>query len=66
MPSHKLLWSFICLNLIKNSLIERAMACEKFVRHFQILQKKKKNSDIKTSKMLKNIKESKDSLSRNY
>ena len=30
---------------------------QKFVRQFQILQKKLKNSDIKTSEKLKNIKE---------
>ena len=43
------------------------MAYEKFVRKFQILQKKLvKNSNIKTSKKPKNIKELNDSLLRNY
>ena len=39
-------------------MLERVMTCKKFVRQFQILQKKKlKNSDIKTferPKILKN------------
>ena len=53
---------------MKKKLLERAMAYKKFVRQFQILQEKKKlkNSDIKTSERLKNIKESDDSLLRNY
>ena len=59
--------SLLCLNLIKNPLLECAMTCKKFDRRFQILLKKKiKNLDIKTFKMPKNIKESKDLLSRNY
>ena len=63
--------SLLCLNLIKKKrlLLERALTYKKFARCFQILQKikiKNKNSDIKTSKMPKNIKESKYLLSRNY
>ena len=49
---------------MKNPLLEFAMTCKKVSRRFQILEKKK--LDIKTSKIPKNIKESKDSLSRNY
>ena len=49
----------------KRLLLECALTYKKFARCFQILQKIK-NSDIKTSKMPKNIKESKYLLSRNY
>ena len=50
-----------------NSLLEHVMAYKKFVRQFQILQKKKKlkNLDIKNFKRQKNIKESNESLLRN-
>ena len=51
---------------MKKPLLERAMTYKKFVRQFQIQQKKLKNSNIKTSKRPKNIKESNDSLLRNY
>ena len=55
---------------MKKPLLEHAMAYKKFVRQFQILQKKKKkknsNSDIKISERPKNIKELDDSLLRNY
>ena len=53
-----LLYNFnLCYKLMKKPLLERAMTYKKFVRQFQILQKKLKNSDIKTSEKLKNIKE---------
>ena len=42
---------------MKKPLLERTMTYKKFVRQFHILQKKLKNSDIKTSEKLKNIKE---------
>ena len=58
---------------MKKPLLERAMAYKKFVRQFQILQKKKKkkkknlkNSDIKTFKRPKNIKKLDNSQFRNY
>ena len=55
---------------MKNSLLEHAMAYKKFIKQFQILQKKKKkklkNSDIKIFERPKNIKKSDDSLLRNY
>ena len=53
---------------MKKPLLEHAMAYKNFVKQFQILQKNKKlkNSDIKTSKRPKNIKESNDSLLKNY
>ena len=53
---------------MKKPLLECAMAYKKFVRQFQILLKKKKlkNSDIKNFEIPKNIKESNDSLLRNY
>ena len=51
---------------MKKPLLERAIAYKKIVRQFQIPQKKLKNSDIKTSERPKNIKESDDSLHRNY
>ena len=54
---------------MKKPLLEHAMAYKKFVRQFQILQKKKKklkNLDIKIFKRPKNIKELDDSLLRNY
>ena len=51
---------------MKKSLLEHAMTYKKFVRKFQILQKKKlKNLEIKTFERQKNIKESGDSLLRN-
>ena len=65
-----LLYDFnLCYNLMKKPLLERAMANKKFVRQFQILQNKinnSKNSDIKNFKRPKTIKESDDSLLRNY
>ena len=51
---------------MKKPLLERAMTYKKIVRQFQIQQKKLKNSNIKTSKRPKNIKESNDLLLRNY
>ena len=54
---------------MKKSLLGRAITYKKFVRQFQIMKKKKKklkNSNIKASKRSKNIKESDDSLFRNY
>ena len=54
-------------NLMKKPLLEHAMTYKKFVRQFQVLQKKLlKNSNIKTFERSKNIKESDDSLLRNY
>ena len=52
---------------MKKSLHECAMVYKKFVRQFQILQKN--NSKIQILKLLKdkkNIKESNDSMFRNY
>ena len=64
-----LLYNFnLCYNLMKKSLLEHAMTYKKIVS-FRYCKKKKKilkNSDIKTSKRPKNIKESDDSLLRNY
>ena len=62
-----LLYDFnLCYNLMNKSLLECAMVYKKFVRQFQILQKN--NSKIQILKLLKdqNIKESYDSLLRNY
>ena len=54
-------------NLMKKPLLEHAMTYKKFVRQFQVLQKKLlKNSDIKTFKRPKNIKKSDNSQLRNY
>ena len=41
----------LCYNLVKKSLLERAMAYKKFARKFQILQQN--NSKIKILKLLK-------------
>ena len=46
----------LCYNLMNKSLIKHAMAYKKFVRQFQILQKKKKNSKIQILKLLKDQK----------
>ena len=53
---------------MKKPLLECAMAYKKFVKQFQVLPKKKKlkNSNMKTSERSKNIKESNDSLVKNY
>ena len=62
-----LLYDFnLCYNLMNKSLLECAMVYKKFVIQFQILQKN--NSKIQILKLLKdqNIKESYDSLLRNY
>ena len=51
-----LLYDFnLCYNLMKKSLLERAMAYKKFDRQFQILQKKN-NSKIQILKLLKDQK----------
>ena len=50
-----LLYDFnLCYNLMKKSLLERAMTYKKFVRQFQILQKN--NSKIQILKLLKDQK----------
>ena len=67
--AHLVLYDFnLCYNLMRKSLLERAMTYKKFIKQFQILPKKKKtkNLDIKTSKRPKNIKESDVLLIRNY
>ena len=52
---------------MKKKLLERAMAYKNLLDNFRYCRKKKlKNSNIKTSERLKNIKESDDSLLRNY
>ena len=53
---------------MKKPLLEHALAYKKIIKQFQILQKKikLKNSDIKTLKNKKNIKQSDNSRLRNY
>ena len=52
-----LLYDFnLCYNLMKKSLLERAMTYKKFVRKFQILQKNNSKIQIfETSERQKNI-----------
>ena len=58
--------SLLCLNLIKNPLLECAMTCKKIDKRFQIFVKKNKKFRYKNYQNAKKIKESKDLLSRNY
>ena len=51
---------------MKKSLLERAMTYKNLSDNFRYYKKITQNSDIKISKRPKNIKESDDSLLRNY